>query len=101
MVSRVQGGWRHRGGFFLRTDAAARYKISVAKKKIEIIMKLSLFSFADGATLDQASFEMRQSVEPPANFPCVQSISAFPSQSGHLGRAYTVPLSVQATHIRR
>jgi hypothetical protein len=26
MVTRVEGGWRHRGGFFLRTDVAARYK---------------------------------------------------------------------------
>jgi hypothetical protein len=31
MVSRVQGGWRHRGGAFsMRTDAAARFSL-VAK----------------------------------------------------------------------
>jgi ABC-type Na+ efflux pump permease subunit len=26
-VSRVQGGWCHRGGTFLRTDAAARFSL--------------------------------------------------------------------------
>jgi hypothetical protein len=29
VVTRVQGDWRHGGGFFLRTNAAARYSQKV------------------------------------------------------------------------
>jgi hypothetical protein len=37
MVSRVQGGWYYRGGFSLRTDAAARYSF-VAKSKLQLLL---------------------------------------------------------------
>jgi hypothetical protein len=69
------------------------------------VVQLSLFPFADGGTLERASFEcpflQSRSAEIPTNLPYEQSVSVFLSRSGHLGRACAVPLSGRATHIQR